>query len=1805
MKRLTLCLIGVLTAMTASADSWENHREALDYSHQGTMQDPIVISTPGQLAELAYRVNTDNYGKGLVFVLDNDIDLNVLDDGEQREWTPIGTYDSPFRGRFLGINPHQEGGQPHTVRGLNCTSYDLEYLGLFGVSKGLIAYLNVADAYIYSFQTNAKCGIVCGENTSGSIIYAVHADGALTTAYYSSVGGIVGSNIGHVAHSTAKVTIKNRAARSTVGGIAATTENGVIFDCAADADLSSTQKVKAMGGITGILHSGTVEACAANGALHDQVLHAGGIVGLMEKNSYVRGNVCNATVDTWGGSMAGIVGTMTPGDSYKTGEPTESKIEFCVFAGLLVGATSPVGGICGSLEWDNKEERIVNTLVTGTRILRDNYKTILGKSKAEPVQALSNSYWDKCLYAGTAVTEYAEGDFMTPVTTQGITTDKLTTGKKADARLLESDEEAPFHFKFQAGYYPRLVVNKEWEGYVALKERFASTSLEQSIADAQKSMVMTPSAWLAATPVTIPKGDAAYDLVTSVTHKEKTVSWSENQQLISMKTGLDFPDNCNAISIGESGGSPIATAIANGSFYATMTFKPIAKRPILTPSRRIYFNTTPNQVWDGTIATDYAGGTGVAEDPFIIKTGAQLALAVLTNDEGQWFQQLCNINLNLNFLNDYLIASENARKWVKAAGWKGIYNGGGHFVNGLYTSERESSLFGNISSNAQVHSLGVADAFFSGSLSAVLANNVDGKVYDCIVQGAARPSATHASAYDGRYDVNGSGGLCTSVGANNAGAVVEDCISAVFSAHIFSDFNPLVCLTDKNKGVVRNCLSIAPVLYGDLHFNTNGITAQGKPYISECYWLKGMEPNATGQTLDELHTALGSRPRWQADNNYLPMLKSFAETKQAKLLMLPVRTDLDFDESDSGNFLLGFNRHLLFEPGTASWALSGYSDSFIDADSDMGIITPVRESFSPASYSEGRTRNMIGICYMKATLDNFTYRIPLRTSSSSISPGITFVDENAEQACLEAFNTDRDTQHLSLAELKAVTTEQTLTAFQTATARRIRRFPEFRLFKSVTKLTTQLHGLTQLEEVRLPFALKTIGSNAFSGCTSLKEITVSSNVTDVEPHPFYGSAVSNISVDPFNTEYCSREGMLFTVNNALVAYPNGRQDDAQEITVSGDVTSVEEGALYKLPKLKKLFFDLDDYNRTIPELVEGGIETTDGSLIDVYVKDASFDQEVYSEMLEDYSWEEYAQAGRLHRYYPLKIDRNGLGSFYIGFDAELPESVSPFIVARSRPDLNLAFLQPVSRQVPAESPVVVFAAREGVHILLPSPTPLTPWKMYENRLNGAGVDGVPVYQEDSSEGGVYTLGRADDGTIGFFIHREEKVDPFHAYLPYNSIGDQLDQGVHFKLAYGVSEPNQLTYWACPDGSAILAGYQGEGGGHITVPETIGPFSGQVSGFLPFTSYSVNQIDQGFLHNNKADIWSIDFTKNSLIKGIKADRNDQKNPFYGTDKRTIIYLPDGQGFTAADGEQNVVIGTNCQTLALTDGWGFEPPYDFTTRKGTIDRVLSATHNADGSWTRKAYSVCMPYPIVFNIDSVFKRGLGIYELWDISEETGSFVFTNSAPNYLSAGHGYVVVVQNGTVTLNADAEDFEWNDGFIDVKASPSEEWDVWVDDSNNDDHLMNPKSLGKWTGTFMPMSNAECTDQQAYIIQGDGYFRRVSNTTPAHRKVNLYPFRAFFRPEQSISRNGYKMLFEYHEEGDEVQPNLTVFPSVNYESDGDMPPYDDEMAVGILPIVTDAHHALDGPGHYYDLQGRRLEGKPAKGLYIYKGRKTNK
>ncbi len=1814
--RLALCLIGLLPTMPISADTWENHREALDYEGKGSLIDPIVISTPGQLAEFSHMVNEGRHPDGMVAVLANDIDLTATDGDQRRSWVPIGTMANPYRGLFLGFNPNEEGWEkrePHAIRGLYCSSGS-DLSGLFGVSSGFIGFLNVIDAEINN--PDGISGIVCGINNSSSsitcyedvstfrfftipnAIYSVRTEGKINASNALSntyLGGMVGDNQGFVVHSTAKVIVGN-GSQNYVGGIAGC-NSGTIFDCAADVDLHANVLSLSMGGIAGVMKSGIVEACASTGSITDRVIHTGGIVGLMEQQSFVRGCVTTAHIESWGGATGGIAGTMRPGSNYQEGNPTESKIESCVFAGNITGETSPVGGICGSMQWTNKEERIVNTLVIGTSTASKAYNGILGDCKAEPVQALSNSYWDKTLFAGTNITS-GEGDNpRMPTTVKALITEKLISGKLTDAPLLDTDDEADFYFKFQTGYYPRLVVNKQWDGYERIKANTSISDVTLQLFGVDNiyrdNTVVLPTFWLAAVPVIIPKGDATWDFVSSAAHKEKTVRWNEDQRDVSLKSTINFPRNSSIIRVKDN----TAHAFSNGTFTATMSFDPtkkidaICSRPQpMIPTKPIFFNATPDQIWDGSTATEYAAGSGLAEDPYIIRNGAQLVLALNNNEEGQWFKQLCDITLNPAYTDNIPQGMGNFKVCIKPAnGWKGVYNGDGHYIIRPYLSNvsDKQSLFGDVSSTGQIYGLGLVGGFCSRLGSALLASNVDGKIYDCIVQGVLTPAVSQHSD----FHINGSGGICTSVGKNNPEAVVEDCIGAVYCTKIFSDFNPLVCLNDQSKGTVRNCLVTAPVYYGDQDYNNEGLTAAGKSYIKDCYWLKGCENTREGHTLEEITAALGNRERWQASENYyFPMLKTFAESDMGQLLMLPVRTDLE--DATYANSLLDVRQHLLFEPGGATWGRSTVNYNYFEADTEIGVVSPILTSVPPQHTSSNpRSRDIVGVHYLIPQQGKFVNLIPLRTSSEFVNPGITFVDQNALQACLEAFNTDHDAQHLSLMELSAVTNEQTLTAFQTATARDIVRFPEFRLFKSVTKLTTQLNNLNKLEEVRLPYTLKTIASDAFSGCTKLKSVTVPAKVTNVNPHPFYGSGIENVYVDRFNADFKSRDGMLFDVNNTLISYPNGRPA-SEEITISGDVNRIEEGAIYKLPILKRLYLDLDDYNRIVPELAEGGIETVDGNLIDVYVKDGTFDQQVYDEMLNDYSWEEYAEDNRLHRYYPLKIDETLTGSFYIGFDTKLSEELTPYIATQMRPILNAVFLQEMSREVPLGSPVVVFASQPGVYHLMPNVEPLEQWKMYENRLSAVGIDGMPVYQEDASEGNIYTLQRGEDGKPGFYLHREEMVPPFHACLKYNNLDYDLGPNVFFGLAFLVSDNSDFKYWGCYDGHAILSGYSGAGGKNLVIPETITAFfDGEQQEF------QVTDMDEAWLKDAKVDVWSIDFTKNSLLKNVKVDRADQRNPFYHMDQRTIIYLPEGQGFTAAEGEQNVVIGTECQQLNLTDGWGFQPPYDFTTEKATYDRVFSAVDNGDGTWTSKAYSVCLPYPVYLDMEEVLDKGLAIYELWNINEQTGQFIFSNATPNHLLAGHSYVLVVKNGSVLLNSDKSKLpDWVQADLEVKANPYDNGEVHFSTDNANENI---DPAGLWAGTFMPMSNADCRAKKTYIIQKDGYFRRVTNNT-----VNITSFRAFFQPEKSLKRNGYKMVFDYHEEGED-DDIIIDFPSEGYESDGDMPPYDDEVTVGIVPIVHDFHPAFEGEDAYYDLQGRRLQGKPAKGLYIYKGIKVSR
>jgi hypothetical protein len=261
-----------------------------------------------------------------------------------------------------------------------------------------------------------------------------------------------------------------------------------------------------------------------------------------------------------------------------------------------------------------------------------------------------------------------------------------------------------------------------------------------------------------------------------------------------------------------------------------------------------------------------------------------------------------------------------------------------------------------------------------------------------------------------------------------------------------------------------------------------------------------------------------------------------------------------------------------------------------------------------------------------------------------------------------------------------------------------------------------------------------------------------------------------------------------------VAFPNGRI--GEEITIPGVIEEIKPGAVYDITnRLQKIFFDTTDYS-TVADLDDNGIFTGGGSLVDVYISDATYGSVLYNGYLDDESWEEYADEGKLHCYYPLKVGSAKAATMYIGFDTELPSGLKAYIVTSSNKDEKKAYLKRMGNQIPNRSPIVIFADKPGTYPLFPLEETLQPWNMYDNLLNGVGRDGMEVYQSDADRGSILTLGRNSDGDLGFFYYKGTvPIPPYRAYLTYEWVSN-ANQYLLFSIVD--DDPTGITQHPTPD-----------------------------------------------------------------------------------------------------------------------------------------------------------------------------------------------------------------------------------------------------------------------------------------------------------------------------------------------------------------------------------------------------------------------
>ena len=222
---------------------------------------------------------------------------------------------------------------------------------------------------------------------------------------------------------------------------------------------------------------------------------------------------------------------------------------------------------------------------------------------------------------------------------------------------------------------------------------------------------------------------------------------------------------------------------------------------------------------------------------------------------------------------------------------------------------------------------------------------------------------------------------------------------------------------------------------------------------------------------------------------------------------------------------------------------------------------------------------------------------------------------------------------------------------------------------------------------------------------------------------------------------------------------------------------------------------------------------------------------------------------------------------------------------------------------------------------------------------------------------------------------------------------------------------------------------------------------------------------------------------------------------------------------------------CDDFRLTDGTPLSIGLDFIATKATYDRPFSSTNNA---------TLCLPYELPRN---------GSFKAYNLSGGSNTSISFKETEDKLEAYRPYYITA-NGTPQL----------DGYnLQVKAYKA-------------DALKQTAGAFRFVGTVVGVSNATAAADNAYVLQPDGKFHKVTTENPG---ATVPAYRAYITCPKTLGAKEFSVILEGE-------------------------------TTGIDGVTNDA---TDGP--VYDLQGRRVADRlddaarhqlPA-GVYIVGGRKV--
>ncbi len=153
------------------------------------------------------------------------------------------------------------------------------------------------------------------------------------------------------------------------------------------------------------------------------------------------------------------------------------------------------------------------------------------------------------------------------------------------------------------------------------------------------------------------------------------------------------------------------------AFYATEGYPVLKAFVNIVPEPEI----PEGPIWSGKTAKKIAEGSGTDTDPYLIKNGAELALAVSGGcSAGSYFELANDIYLN-NVAEKEWYTAETVNKWVSSVGFSGHIDGKGFIVYGLYNPDDTTSDNAGlvpVFSEGSIKNIGVRNAHINAALYA-------------------------------------------------------------------------------------------------------------------------------------------------------------------------------------------------------------------------------------------------------------------------------------------------------------------------------------------------------------------------------------------------------------------------------------------------------------------------------------------------------------------------------------------------------------------------------------------------------------------------------------------------------------------------------------------------------------------------------------------------------------------------------------------------------------------------------------------------------------------------------------------------------------------------------------------------------------------------------------------------------------------------------------------------------------------------------------------------------------------------------